>query len=88
MGIIERVEQILDGDIPEEDIERIVASVQRIIGDEETYGPTALGNKFKVIAITNSSLVTPGFGEEDGQDPAEHGGDSSDDFEEVVANPT
>jgi SAM-dependent MidA family methyltransferase len=62
MGIIERVEQLLDNeDMTDEKAELLFKSVQRIIGDDQEQGPTALGRKFKVIAITNSSLTTPGF---------------------------
>ena len=61
MGIIQRAEQLIDHpDVSVEDAEKIALSTQRLLGE----GDDALGSKFKVMAIMNKSIATPGFGGE------------------------
>lgn len=54
MGIIARVEQILDA--VEDDItaERIVKSTERLLNGD-------MGEKFKVLGIMHPSIKAPGF---------------------------
>mmetsp|Transcript_8648 Transcript_8648/g.12918 ORF Transcript_8648/g.12918 Transcript_8648/m.12918 type:complete len:489 (-) Transcript_8648:63-1529(-) len=56
MGILQRVEQIIDSpEVTDADANKIFESTKRILEGE-------MGNKFKVISVTHPSVRTPGFG--------------------------
>lgn len=55
MGLVTRVEQVLDAECTtDEQAQDLVQATQKILTGQ-------MGEKFKAIAIANQGLVTPGF---------------------------
>lgn len=58
MGLVTRVEQVLDADsTTDEQAQTLVQATEKILTG-------TMGTKFKAIAITNEGLTTPGFNTE------------------------